>query len=127
VSADLLRRAAEKLREAVDPDYVFVAPWTAVKEVESLDGWTVRDPEGPIAEGLPGPEAAYFALVHPPVALALADWLNQTADRIDALSGAYAPEAFDAYIAKAYAVPNTLARAVLRESTGDAPGEVGRG
>jgi hypothetical protein len=118
VSGDLLRRAAAKLREAVNPDYVFVAPWTAVKEVESLDGWTVRDPEGPIADGLPGPEAAYFALVHPPVALALAAWLEThardmalTKDRLNAV---------DSPGDTRHAIE--VARAVLRESTGDAPG-----
>jgi hypothetical protein len=128
VSADLLRRAATRLRESALA--ATGGSWCSLDGGDRLVSFNLAGQEFGYVVDEPmsnGANAAYIALVHPPVALALAAWLDQTADRIDALSGAYEPDVFDAYIEKAYAVPNTLARAVLRESTGDAPGEAEHG
>lgn len=97
-TADLLKQAAEKLRAAINNDYVFVAPWTAPG-----DG-TVCDPEGAFAYRLAEPEAEYFALMHPPVAHALADLFELQAAFIEATPDAIVGEPLAA-----------VARAILRE------------
>jgi hypothetical protein len=115
MSADLLRRAAANLRhhaeQAVDP-LTEGAPWT----VESVASGVDPDEAGVfvvaernnltsyIAESfLTTPHAAYVALMHPPVALALAELLKACADHA-AVEG-YAP---------APAIVR-VARAILRE------------
>jgi hypothetical protein len=98
VNADLLRRAAEKLRLAAHevPTY-FPADWHPVfTDSESLTGVRSCPEHNPSGDDLTGPYkalwacdrcehietcgeglAAYIALMHPPVALALADLLDE--------------------------------------------------
>lgn len=92
MSVDLLRRAAKTLREHAEkaqhehpwcPDYT----WTAVRHVQRncdlevdcathgddrTDCWSFNMYDG-----------RYVALMHPPVALALAQWLDITADNLE--------------------------------------------
>lgn len=99
MSADLLLRAAAKLREGVRA--ASDGPWTAscvwspdshaTSAVYSLAYPTgtasseivpsVRKGKGGIKKA---GDANYFALMHPPVALALADWLDIAAKSIEA-------------------------------------------
>lgn len=85
MSADLLRRAAVKLREHAEraPE----RPWVSLDNGDRL--LAIRDDEAPgyrylVDEPVDGPTADYFALMHPPVALALADAL---ADRAEECNG----------------------------------------
>lgn len=102
MSADLLRRAAAKLRaaaiEAAPP------PWVA-----HPDGlvWPPRMGD-PVSGSTDQEDADYIALVHPPVALALADWLDSAT--------------YDEYMGDEDHTRHALAvaRAVLREP-GDTP------
>jgi len=72
MSADLLRRAAAKLRERAEA--ATAAPWTAEA------GWVrspsakaqVREKDGALAVCRQVADAAYIEMLHPPVALALA-------------------------------------------------------
>jgi len=109
MSADLLRRAATRLREsalAAQP-----GPWFA-------DSWEIYSQTvgGPwVAETLHTEEeqqsianADYIVAVHPPVALALADWLDRYADRFPVKP--YGRLMDDAAL--------EVARAVLREPEG---------
>ncbi len=71
VSADLLRRAATRLRESALAAEVALPQATsgaAVDWPDAMNGW------------LGGPIGEFAALVHPPVALALADHLEHVAD-----------------------------------------------
>jgi hypothetical protein len=118
-----LRRAAAKLREqaqaARDAD-VFVedVPWT-VEEDDDDEAtlYLVADrPSVPtttyIAEGfLSRAHADFAALMHPPVALALADWLDaasEEAKTAEALGIGHLPSVFPAF---------AVARAILREES----------
>jgi hypothetical protein len=75
---DILRRAAAKLREATEN--VTPGPW----DWPIGDGYVWPDRIGdPVSSSEQLPDAAYIALMHPPVALALAIWLDAEADRID--------------------------------------------
>ncbi len=77
MSAELLRRAAVKLREHAEKTPK--APWSA-----SDDGLVWPDCLGdPVAGSQELENAEYVALLHPPVALALADWLTYMAERWD--------------------------------------------
>lgn len=132
MSADLLRRAAEKLRHVVaELPTRFQSEWRAVlTDSESLTGVaSCLSHEGdPINacnncediecwyESVP----SFLLAIQPSVALALADWLNATADRIDALIPALANEVYGvddppAYLERTYAHPIAVAHAVLRE------------
>ncbi len=119
MSAELLRRAAQKLRKragAATP-----GPWQAVQYGK---GWGVDGNVRPadhawVAEMKFGEErtdAEYIASMHPPVALALAGWLDFVAEHIEVRSG---QRAGPAYVERAYAHPVAVARAVLREPTGE--------
>lgn len=91
MSADLLRRAAEKLREHAEA--ATRGPWEHVDhgvggtsmgcgEVITLEGGEIACPSGdlyPRGGYNPRADMAYIAFMHPPVALALADWLDYTA------------------------------------------------
>lgn len=110
VSADLLRRAAEELREHAGYRAT-PGPWTSdagrVRSPLAKPGMprvTDRDPALAIMRLTE--DADYVALVHPPVALALADWLDSAA--VDAETIGPDPSAV------------AVARAVLREP-GDTP------
>lgn len=86
MSADLLRRAAVKLREHAEA--ATRGPWLRAADHDVARG-QYHDNEvgfwdGPYAEQVTSTgdgdeataDAAYIALMHPPVALALADWLE---------------------------------------------------
>jgi len=117
VSADLLRRAATGLREsalAATPGPWKVVyfgdrgyPQRVVDDSATLIAQTYegRDTSDPVR--LPAGSPEYIALVHPPVALALADWL----DLVECWYPA-APHSDEAEHAVA------VARAVLREPEG---------
>lgn len=128
MSADLLKRAAKVLRvyaEAATP-----GPWSHVDNAdpagqplskegvpstfmgcgsvitlgEGVEGGDIAAPNGdlyPRSGYSPGDDMAYIALMHPPVALALADWLEDEFDQT--------PDAADDW-------PSVvLARAILRD------------
>lgn len=109
MSADLLRRAAALLRHSAGAAQI--GPWLA-------DSWEIYSQTigGPwVGETLHIDDEAqsiananFIVLVHPPVALALADWLDA-----ELLREQWAGPGRHAV---------AVARAVLRESTGDAPG-----
>lgn len=82
MSADLLLRAAAKLRKDVD-DLEAASPWTAETYRDGRAWVTV--PGAVHAWGMHGftGEARYVATMHPPVALALADWLEDEAEQVD--------------------------------------------
>ena len=110
-AVDELRRAANLLREHAEKDWAEWGPW-ATEGYKGGDWSVVIDDDGPgtsyicdnIEQGLDHGEslAAYIALMHPPVALALADWLDD-----EALPGLGRPDNVAAY---------AVARAVLREA-----------
>lgn len=94
MSADLLRRAAAKLRLYVS--HASRGPWNAHD-----DGLVWADRLGdPVSGSVELEDAEYIALMHPPVALALADWLEAEDAATDIVINAQAA---------------ALARAVLRE------------
>lgn len=102
MSADLLRRAAKTLREhakAASPapwdhvDYhgysadqsTFMGCGSIISMHPDTMGGDIAAPNGdcyPRGGYSPFEDMAYIALVHPPVALALADWLDETAAEI---------------------------------------------
>lgn len=112
MSADLLRRAAAKLREhaeaATFPHDGWVAD-LADSEVTTADGgMMIADTRELTVER---PDASFIALLHPPVALALADALDSAATDAD-----YA----EAFPRSEMAIEDgsnliAVARAVLRE------------
>lgn len=79
MSADLLRRAAAKLRDAANAAQP--APWRATapdpfgqSTVQAGSGYDIaRNYEEPACDAA---DAEYIALIHPPVALALAEWME---------------------------------------------------
>ena len=76
MSANELRQAAETLRGragATTPDREF---WTT----NGITGWAC---DGSWVVEFDERAAAYIATMHPGVGLALADWLEQCADRLD--------------------------------------------
>jgi hypothetical protein len=137
MSADLLRRAAKTLRQhaTIATSSPPEEPWTAYRrddptrhvvcvELRWLDegdvmpgGYRVADMslDAP-AEGWPLGQAVvdsqYIALMHPPVALALAEWLEATAAYYDV---AYDPLADPVEMDGATVAAIDLARAILRE------------
>jgi hypothetical protein len=115
VTADLLRRAAAKLREHATPiqPCVPAGSWcpeyahAAIRHVErnvELDLDPCPD-HGDVHGTFSRYAGRYVALMHPPVALALADLLELAADR----STLVPADAFEG-----------VARAVLREAEGGA-------
>lgn len=83
-SAELLRRAAKVLREHTEtlPRTMSGTWYTRASGVVADDGTDVGmlvvDPYNPVDDA---PLMAFIALMHPPVALALADWLEREAQR----------------------------------------------
>ena len=76
-TGDLLRQAAAKLRDHAE--VATPGPWTAVGE-------SLQAPVGSALE-VTGYNARYFALMHPPVALALANLLDEIAAHNEATAG----------------------------------------
>lgn len=129
MSADLLRRAATRLRE--NAGKASKAPWVA-----AADGLVWPDCMGDPVSGSQLLENAYYIeMLHPPVALALAELLEHQADDISderaeertfpTVTGGTYTAVVDQYGAQRWdwTAALSVARAVLRESTGDAPGE----
>jgi hypothetical protein len=107
MSADLLRRAAKALRLGAALAVV-PGPWEYRDQRDDPDAfpWQVWAPESRFNAGTgfaPG-TAEYIALMHPPVALAVAEWLDFEAGIFAGLVGD---------VGEHEAV--TVARAVLRE------------
>jgi hypothetical protein len=110
VSAETLRRAAKVLRELAEPirpaspseDWCFEYAHFAIRHVERNVDLDINPcPDHGHDHGMFGRYSGrYIALMHPPVALALADWLDWVADGIPGTA-----------TTKAVAV----ARAILRE------------
>jgi len=115
MSSELLRRAAAKLREhanAASP-----GPWTIdgdIQAVKASNGVTIAyDDEGEMDDG------RYIALMHPPVALALAELLDHLADDLSDAGnrvevGGLARNEYDT-IRFDWTAALLLARAILRE------------
>ena len=111
MSAELLRRAAKTLREHAE--VAIGGSWVSLDLGDRListddDGSTITYlvTEEPT---LDGPTAAYIALMHPPVALALAEWFEDFAVYLDKRSGEMWPFAFTQGF--------QVARAILREDS----------
>jgi hypothetical protein len=123
MSADTLKRAAAKLREHVEA--ATPGPWAAENVYRLLPGCRCLscDEDEPYGKAIheidavgedasptlkPG-DADYIVLMHPPVALALADWLERYAQ-------IWTTDQHSEYYADA---PQALvvARAILREAT----------
>jgi hypothetical protein len=111
---DLLRRAAVRLREHANA--ATPGPWESLDEGDRLVAWKL-DPAGQfnddfdyvVDEPISNPaNAAFIALMHPPVALALADLLDKQATFLDANPDRTVGEPLAA-----------VARAVLREEEAD--------
>jgi hypothetical protein len=81
VSAELLQRAAEKLRKLAE--IATHPPWDVADDV---DGMIVAPPTGygalQVADRLAPEDADYIATMHPGVGLALADWLTSIGDAV---------------------------------------------
>lgn len=107
-AADLLRRAAGKLRATAQA--ATSGPWAIdgdIQAVRAASGTTIAyDDETEMADG------RYLALMHPPVALALADLLDDEA----------ALEDSGMQLSRTATAARALARAILRE-----PEEADRG
>ena len=106
MSADLLKRAAAKLRDALAADYLTEGPWDCLDGGDRIVHVSASgmDIEYVVDEPMSNPSnAEYIALMHPPVALALAAWLENTEDLI--VTGVRGPR-FDAF---------AVAAAILRE------------
>jgi hypothetical protein len=115
VTAELLRRAAAKLRERAEPikpastaeSWCFEYAHFAIRHVErNVDLDLDPCPDHGHDHGMFGRYSGqYIALMHPPVALALADLLDAHVPLFEGLDPAPDHEVF------------TLARAILREGT----------
>lgn len=121
MSADLLRRAAKVLREAAEGatpgpwehvDYqggphlevTYMGCGSIITMGEGVVGGNIAAPDGdlyPRSGYSPFEDMRYIALMHPPVALALADVLDFHAAALNGM--------------EAISVADTLARAILRE------------
>jgi hypothetical protein len=133
MSAELLRRAAKTLREHAEalelPPMTTATPWTVEAEEEAdctsvvaevLNVTTV------IAVDVFSDECgAFIALMHPPVALALADWLEAQATDVENAVAAWSRDTsyIDEHLGGVAAHTEdmfrpclTTARAILRES-----------
>jgi hypothetical protein len=121
MSADLLRRAAKVLRERAEAVGARPESW----EVYTLPAGPAcsyvahsGDPQMAGVADVMWPDAGeYIALMHPPVALAMASWLNEMAERGDAYveryGARYGPQ--DA-TTSGWSHAISVASAVLREA-----------
>lgn len=79
MTAETLRRAAALMRERAEA--ATGSPWRAV-EGASFGWWVERPHLGDVALDLHGENARHIASWHPTVALAVAEWLEDEAERI---------------------------------------------
>lgn len=96
MSAELLRRASKKLREHAE--LATSGPWSRA----DILAW---------ADLVDEVDAEYIALMHPPVALALAEWLDELVRRAEEMNSASCnvwPDGSNHGVA--------MARAILREA-----------
>jgi len=129
VSADILRRAAELLRERAQdatpgpwmhvdhgpPPSTFMGCGQVVTMGPDVTGGDIAGPTGdcyPRGGYSPFGDMAYVALMHPPVALALADWLDVTAQ---AMADSHAADPDDPVELSDEGEAVAVARAILRE------------
>lgn len=106
MSAELLRRAAVALRQHAQA--ATIGPWACDKDGEVFSNASEEQPEvGWFAIKKAG-NGPYVVLMHPPVALALADLLNAHAQYVED-AAAWKVEPAPEFIA--------LAQAILREGT----------
>jgi hypothetical protein len=122
VSADLLRRAAAKLREQAES--ATAGPWAADEDGEVFQANGEEEPWVGNGAIKTAGNAPYFALMHPPVALAVADVLLHAAQRFEQAHGECLADGWDH--AGHPSCPNrpkdidraiALAREILRESS----------
>lgn len=120
MTADLLRRAATVLRQHAQaaPE----GPWESLSNGDRL--LAIRYDEAPgyrylVNEPVDEATAAYFALLHPPVALALAEMLDHVADDVSDAGDRVEPGGLArneyGFIRFDWTAAVKLARAVLRE------------
>lgn len=131
MSADVLRRAAKVLREHAEhlPGAMADRPWRVVQsDSENMDGVAAcsdevhADPEGSSRActacwDLVTPHwraASYIALMHPPVALAVAAYLEASAPIV----GSYVGTQWEPHTERLAREPLAIARAILREPGG---------
>jgi hypothetical protein len=123
--ADLLRRAATSLRAKATA--ATGGTWCSLDGGDRLVAFNLAGQEFGYVVDEPmsnAANAAYIEMMHPAVAVAVAEWLDTTADRIDRMRPVltrppeYTPEAYDAHIARVYDKPIAVAREVLREVEG---------
>jgi hypothetical protein len=108
VTAELLRRAATQLREHAERATEDLAELEVILEPADVAGWDFA-----MSHLLDHGVGEYCALMHPPVALALAEWLEAVAVGIASLASSVGyqvplPEDEQAF---------NLARAILREES----------
>lgn len=114
MSAELLRRAATKLREHAEDGLLPTAPWDAHKSEWREGMFEVAGQGGDEVCGATSkPDADYIAMLHPPVALALARLLDMHAQLVEA--SATAGESFIEVFALGELLD--IARAILREDS----------
>lgn len=83
MSAELLRRAASLMRErATHPD-MSTSPWSASPHGDVHDDGSLW-----VCDTQSGEAAEHIASWHPAVALAVVDWLNAYAERMEVLGHA---------------------------------------
>lgn len=118
-----LRRAARYLRGAATADYVTPGPWIVHEAYGFLrvdndrdktrEAWTMKTGADLAEENRP--TAEYIALMHPGVGLALADWLELTADVINSRTIADPSDEYTVDISDEQAL--VVARAILGQVT----------
>lgn len=81
--AERLRAAATRLREVAGD--ATPGPWDHVVGASEDHAWVERRHTETVVTTRDIGTSAYIAMMHPPVALALADWLDDEAGFIDAI------------------------------------------
>lgn len=116
MSADTLRRAAEVMRSKAE--WANEGPWRAHWGRDSVHADLRAHPDGGAPFGLSSdlvpPDAEHIASWHPPVAVAVADWLNVVEAWLDEFGGMPAESVGEMHIVAKYAL--AVANAYLRET-----------
>lgn len=96
ITPERLRSAATRLREVAGA--ATPGPWEAIPDgpgdwpVEGGGNYLCHSPDDGVRGGHDEGDATYIAMMHPPVALALADWLDDTANEVES-HATYSPDA----------------------------------